>query len=30
MSNRIANALVALFEKHRILFWYDAKKRTAG
>ena len=26
MSNRIASALAALFEKHRIVFWYDAKK----
>ena len=26
MSNRIASALSALFEKHRIVFWYDAKK----
>ena len=26
MSNRISGALATLFEKHRIVFWYDAKK----
>ncbi|MDR3361911.1 MAG: BREX-1 system phosphatase PglZ type A [Desulfovibrio sp.] len=26
MSSRIASALAALFEKHSIVFWYDAKK----
>ena len=26
MSDRIAHALAALFDKHRIIFWYDAKK----
>ena len=25
MTNRIAHALTALFEKHRIVFWYDSK-----
>ncbi|MCG7872375.1 MAG: BREX-1 system phosphatase PglZ type A [Candidatus Thiodiazotropha lotti] len=26
MSERIAQALTKLFERHRIIFWYDAKK----
>ena len=26
MNNRIASALASLFEKHRLVFWYDAKK----
>lgn len=26
MNNRIARALTKLFERHRIIFWYDAKK----
>jgi len=26
MSDRIAQALTKLFERHRIIFWYDAKK----
>jgi uncharacterized protein (TIGR02687 family) len=26
MGNRIAQALTKLFERHRIIFWYDAKK----
>ena len=26
MENRIAQALTKLFERHRIVFWYDAKK----
>jgi len=26
MTNRIAQALTKLFERHRIIFWYDAKK----
>lgn len=26
MNNRIAQALANLFERHRIVFWYDAKK----
>lgn len=26
MNNRIAQALTKLFERHRIIFWYDAKK----
>ena len=26
MNNRIADALLPLFEKHRIVFWYDAKQ----
>ena len=26
MGNRIAQALTQLFERHRIIFWYDAKK----
>ena len=26
MSNRISGALATLFEKHRIVFWYDAKR----
>ncbi len=25
MSNRIAQALTKLFEKYRIIFWYDVK-----
>jgi hypothetical protein len=25
MSDRIAHALAALFDKHRIIFWYNAK-----
>lgn len=25
MNDRIAQALTKLFEKHRIIFWYDAK-----
>jgi len=25
-ENRIQQALCRLFEKHRIIFWYDAKK----
>lgn len=30
MSSRIASALTTLFEKHRIIFWYDAKKELRG
>ena len=26
MNNRIAQALANLFDRHRIVFWYDAKK----
>jgi len=26
MTNRISNALTVLFDKHRIVFWYDAKR----
>ncbi|WP_419637718.1 hypothetical protein, partial [Thiolapillus sp.] len=26
MNDRIAQALTKLFERHRIIFWYDAKK----
>lgn len=26
MENRIAQALTKLFDRHRIVFWYDAKK----
>ena len=26
MENRIAIALTKLFDRHRIVFWYDAKK----
>lgn len=26
MNNRITSALASLFEKHRLVFWYDAKK----
>jgi len=26
MNDRIAQALIKLFERHRIIFWYDAKK----
>lgn len=28
--NRIAQALTKLFEKHRIIFWYDNKKELRG
>lgn len=30
MSKNVANALVSLFEKHRIIFWYDTKKELRG
>lgn len=30
IENRIAIALGRLFEKHRIVFWYDAKKELRG
>ena len=26
MSDRITQALTKLFERHRIIFWYDAKQ----
>ena len=26
MENRIAQALTRLFDRHRIIFWYDAKQ----
>jgi len=26
MNNRIAQALTKLFDRHRIVFWYDAKQ----
>ena len=26
MTDRIAQALTKLFERHRIIFWYDAKQ----
>ena len=26
MENRIAQALTKLFDRHRIVFWYDAKQ----
>ena len=30
MENRIAHALTVLFEKHRIIFWYDSEKELRG
>lgn len=30
MNDRIAGALVKLFERHRIVFWYDAKQELRG
>ncbi len=30
MENRIAQALTKLFYRHRIVFWYDAKKELRG
>ena len=30
MNSRIASALTALFDKHRIVFWYDAKRELRG
>lgn len=26
MENRIAQALTKLYDRHRIVFWYDAKR----
>ena len=30
MSNRITQALTKLFDKHRIVFWYDVKSELRG
>ncbi|WP_419589457.1 hypothetical protein, partial [Thiolapillus sp.] len=30
MNNRISKALTKLFERHRIIFWYDAKQELQG
>ena len=30
MSNRIAQALTKLFDRHRIVFWYDSKQELRG
>lgn len=30
MENRIAQALTKLFDRHRIVFWYDGKKELRG
>ena len=30
MNNRIAQALTKLFERHRIVFWYDAGQELRG
>ncbi|NLV30314.1 MAG: BREX-1 system phosphatase PglZ type A [Acidobacteria bacterium] len=30
MENRIAQALTKLFDRHRIVFWYDAKRELRG
>ncbi|WP_305801172.1 hypothetical protein, partial [Thiolapillus sp.] len=30
MNDRIAQALTKLFERHRIIFWYDAKQELLG
>ncbi|MBJ6802713.1 BREX-1 system phosphatase PglZ type A [Geomonas propionica] len=30
MENRIAQALTKLFDRHRIVFWYDAKQELRG
>ena len=30
MKDRISQALANIFKKHRIIFWYDAKKELRG
>src|SRR5690606_22739021 len=30
MNNRVTQALIKLFDRHRIVFWYDAKQELRG